>query len=163
MATDQISMFGNAPPTPEPTEKPASFTISKSFQGNAQKVFDQWLIPVFIGKWMFNKEIIGEKIVSLDNTVRKGGDYKFIVEKKGKTVEYSGQYLELKIPNQLVFSWVKDGREDRCSRISLRFEEDGTKTKMKFSMKLDPALNDQKESIKRVWNARCTALAERLK
>lgn len=163
MASDQISMFGEAPVAPAPTEKPATFTISKTFQGNAQKVFDQWLIPVVIGKWMFNKEIAGEKIVSLENTVRKGGDYIFTVEKKGKTIRYSGEYLELKIPNKLVFSWVKDGREDRRSQISLRFEEDGTKTKMKFAMKLDPALNDQKESIKRIWNARCTALAERLK
>lgn len=163
MASDQISMFGDAPPTPEPTAKPESFTISKTFQCNAQKVFDQWLIPVFIGEWMFNKEIAGEKIVSLNNTVRKGGDYSFVVEKKGKSIEYSGQYLELKIPNQLAFSWIKDGREDRCSKISLRFEEDGQKTKMKFSMKLDPALNEQKEAIKNIWNARCAALAERLK
>lgn len=160
MASDQISMFGEAPPV---TEKAASFTISKTFQANTQKVFDQWLIPVFIGKWMFNKDIAGEKIVSLDNTVRKGGDYTFTLEKKGNTIRYSGEYLELKIPNKLAFSWIKDGRDDRRSQISLRFEEDGTKTKMKFTMKLDPALNEQKESIKRIWNARCAALAERLK
>jgi uncharacterized protein YndB with AHSA1/START domain len=163
MASDQISMFGETPPAPTAKEKPASFTITKTFQASAQKVFDQWLIPVFIGKWMFNKEIAGEKIVSLDNTVRKGGDYTFTVEKKGNPIRYSGEYLELKIPNHLVFSWIKDGREDRRSQISLRFEEDGDKTKMKFAMKLDPALNDQKESIKRIWNARCAALAERLK
>lgn len=161
MASDQISMFGEAPATP--SEKPATFTLSKTFNAEPQKVFDQWLIPVFIGKWMFNKEIVGEKIVSLDNTVRKGGEFSFVVEKKNKQITYSGEYLELKIPNQLVFSWVKDGREDRRSQISLRFDESGGKTKMKFSMKLDPSLNEQKEMIKNVWGARCSALAEQLK
>lgn len=155
-------MFGDVPATPAVTEKPATFSLSKTFNTNPQKVFDQWLIPVFIGKWMFNKNIIGEKIVSLDNTVRKGGEFTFVVEKKGKTVAYSGEYLELKIPNQLVFSWVKDGREDRRSQISLRFDGSGEKTKMKFSMKLDPNLNHQKDAIKNVWSARCTALAELL-
>ena len=47
MASDQISMFGEVPPTPAAKEKPASFTITKTFQANTQKVFDQWLIPVF--------------------------------------------------------------------------------------------------------------------
>lgn len=163
MASDQISMFGDAPAAPATAEKPATFTLSKTFSSNPQKVFDQWLIPVFIGKWMFNKEILGEKIVSLDNTVRKGGEFSFVVDKKGKQITYSGEYLELKIPNQLVFSWVKDGREDRRSQISLRFDENGDKTKMKFSMKLDPSLNSQKEVIKNVWAARCSALAEQIK
>jgi len=162
MTTEQFSMFGEPAPT-VPTEKPASFTLSRTINGNTQKVFDQWLIPVFIGEWMFNKEIIGEKIVSLDNTVRKGGSFNFKVQKKDKQIEYSGEYLELRIPDQLTFSWIKDGREDRCSQIKLRFESDGDKTKMKFSMTLDPALNAERDAIKTVWTARCAALAGRFK
>lgn len=163
MASDQISMFGDPAPVSSSGEKPATFSLSKTINSPAQKVFDQWLIPVFIGKWMFNKEIAGERIISLDNTVRKGGEFSFKVEKKGKTIDYTGEYLELKIPNQLVFSWIKDGRDDRHSQINLRFEEDAGKTKLKFTMKLDPALNEQKEAIKTIWAARCTALAELFK
>jgi uncharacterized protein YndB with AHSA1/START domain len=162
MTTEQISMFGE--PTPSaPTEKPASFTFTRVINGSTQKVFDQWLIPVFIEAWMFNKEIAGEKIISLDNTVRKGGSFSFRVQKKDKQIEYTGEYIELRIPDQLTFSWKKDGREDRCSQIKLRFESDGDKTKMKFSMTLDPALNPDREAIKTIWTARCAALAGRFK
>lgn len=162
MTTEQISMFGEPAPN-EPSEKPASFTLTRTINGSTQKVFDQWLIPVFIGEWMFNKEIAGEKIVSLDNTVRKGGSFSFKVQKKDKLIEYTGEYLELRIPDQLTFTWQKDGRADRCSQIRLRFESDGDKTKMKFSMTLDPALNPEKEAIKSIWTSRCAALAGRFK
>jgi uncharacterized protein YndB with AHSA1/START domain len=162
MTTEQISMFGEPTPT-APTDKPASFTLTRVINGSAQKVFDQWLIPVFIEAWMFNQEIAGEKIISLDNTVRKGGSFCFRVQKRDKQIEYSGEYLELRIPDQLTFSWKKDGREDRCSQIKLRFEADGEKTKMKFNMTLDPALNPERDAIKTIWSARCAALASRFK
>ncbi len=162
MTTEQISMFGEPAPN-TPSEKPATFTLTKTINSNTQKVFDQWLIPVFIGEWMFNKEIAGESIVNLNNTVRKGGSFSFKVQKKDKQIEYTGEYLELRIPDQLTFSWKKDGREDRCSQIKLRFEADGDKTKMKFAMTLDPALNSEKEAIKTIWTARCAALAGRFK
>ena len=162
MTTEQISMFGE-PSANTPSEKPASFTLTKTINGSTQKVFDQWLIPVVIGTWMFNQEIAGEKVISLDNTVRKGGSFSFKVQKRDKQIEYSGEYLELRIPDQLTFSWIKDGRADRCSQIKLRFESDGDKTRMKFSMTLDPALNPEREAIKAIWTARCAALAGRFK
>ncbi|MFT4862976.1 MAG: hypothetical protein ACI95C_002200 [Pseudohongiellaceae bacterium] len=162
MTTEQISMFGEPAPN-TPTEKPASFTLTKTVNGSTQKVFDQWLIPVVIGTWMFNQEIAGEKVISLDNTVRKGGSFCFKVQKRDKQIEYSGEYLELRIPDQLSFSWIKDGRADRCSQIKLRFESDGDKTRLKFSMTLDPALNPEREAIKTIWTARLAALAGRFK
>ncbi len=163
MTTEQFSMFGEPTSSASSNEKPASFTITKTINGSTQKVFDQWLIPVFIGTWMFNKEIAGESIISLDNTVRKGGSFVFRVQKKDRQIEYSGEYLELRIPDQLTFSWKKDGRADRLSEIKLRFESEGKKTKMKFTMTLNPALNPEKEAIKSIWSARCAALANRFK
>jgi uncharacterized protein YndB with AHSA1/START domain len=165
MSNDQISMFGDAPeiPADEPRGKPVSFSITRTFNAPAQKVFDQWLIPVFIEEWMFHPDIAGESVQSLDNTVRKGGSFLFKIKKAGQDIDYSGDYIELRMPSELRFSWNKNGREDRRSEIALRFDEDGGKTRMRLVMSLDPALSAQKEQIKAVWTARCGALAERLK
>lgn len=159
---DQMSMFGEVPAAPSPA-KPVSFSISKTVNAPAQKVFDQWLIPVFIGEWMFDPEIAGEQVQSLDNTVRKGGSFCFKVSKAGKDIEYSGDYLDLRMPNSLRFSWNKNGRSDRLSEIAVSFDEDADKTRMKLTMKLDPALAEHKDQVKAVWSARCAALASRFK
>ena len=159
---EQMSMFGEAP-VQQNSAKPVSFSITKTINAGAQKVFDQWLIPVFIGEWMFDPEIVGERVISLDNTVRKGGSFNFTVEKAGKQIEYSGDYLELRMPSALQFSWNKNGRDDRRSEITVSFEEDQGKTRTRLVMKLDPALAEHKDQVKEVWTARLAALAGRFK
>lgn len=160
MSSDQFSMFGEAPEVNTP-QKPCVFSFSKTIKGSSQKVFDQWLIPVFIEEWMFNKGVSGEQIISLKNTVRKGGDFDFAIKKNGKDIHYTGEYLELRIPSQLSFTWIKNKRQDRHSQIDVKFESEGDRTKIRFTMKLHPSLTSEKETIKSVWMGRCNALADR--
>ena len=53
MATGQLSMFGAGENLKTKGGKAVSFNLSKSINGSQQSVFDHWLIPVFVGEWMF--------------------------------------------------------------------------------------------------------------
>lgn len=141
----------------------SSFSISKTINASAQQVCDHWLIPVLVGTWMFGPKVQAEKILQLDNTVRKEGEFDFCVHRRGKEVSHSGNYLELNIPNKISFSWVESTYPEAECQISVQFSEDAGKTKMKMNMRLPGELADEKDKLKRTWSNRCKVLAEKLK
>ena len=86
MATDQLSMFGAEEILKTKGGKAVSFNLSKSINGPQQSVFDHWLIPVFVGEWMFGPKIQAEEIITLNNVVRKNGSFEYAVNRGGKKV-----------------------------------------------------------------------------
>lgn len=147
--------------------KPVKFSLSKTINASSQKACDQWLIPVFIGEWMFGPNVVGSKfretVVSLENNVRKGGEYKFKLSRKGQDTEISGEILKLKIPNQIVLSWTESHQPNFVTEISATFDEIDEKTKLKLNVKLPAELSQQKDDIKKTWSQRLTALANKFK
>ncbi len=141
--------------------KAVSISLSKSINASAQKVCDHWLIPVFVGEWMFGAHVKQEKIVQLKNEVRKGGSFSFTVNQRGTDIQHSGSYLELDIPNRLVFSWTSSTHPGCESQITVQFLQEKEKTKLKITIKLDAELGNFRDEIKREWTVRCNALAEK--
>lgn len=161
MADNQISMFAEAD---APVQgKPSTFTINKTINATAQKAFDQWLIPVFLEEWMFGEHTGDGKIAKLENTVRKGGEFNYSVERGGKTVSYHGSYETLDIPRQLGFSWQIDDADDSICHFSVQFIEDDGKTRLKLQAKIPGTLEDSRDAIRQQWVERCAALAARFK
>ena len=75
MAAEQLSMLEDDPQLPPGKLKASSISLSKTIDAPAQEVYDQWLIPVFVGDWMFGRH----SIVRLENKVRKGGEFTYVV------------------------------------------------------------------------------------
>lgn len=162
MAAEQFSMFENASPAKK-AGGVSTITINKTINGKQQSVFDHWLIPVFIGEWMFGPKVQDEKIISLENTVRKNGEFDFRVNRGGKEISHQGKYLELSIPNILEFSWLESSAPEVVSLINVQFSEAGDKTKLKLTLKVPVELDADRDEIKNIWTARCKALAEKFK
>ncbi len=170
MADEQISMFSDeAAPV---TGKPSSFAVSKTINGTAQKVFDHWLIPVFLEEWMFGEHTGHDSVESLSNTVRRGGEFCYLLSSRQGKTAIQGSYLELKIPQQLSFTWLEsrtrlatesvEEHPETC-HCSVSFEELDGKTRMKLQVKVPASLTEQKDAIKSQWTARCSALSSRFK
>jgi len=170
MSDEQIAMFSEA--AAPITGKPSSFSISKTINGNAQRVFDHWLIPVFLEKWMFGTHTGHDKIVSLENTVRRGGDFCYQVSKGQKSTLIQGSYQELDIPSRISFTWLEaaekqdsgslDEQAETCT-CTANFEETDGKTRLKLQFKVPAALADAKDAIKSQWTERCNALSTAFK
>ena len=159
MSSDQLSMFGET----EQQGSPTSFSLSKTINGKQQQVCDHWLIPVFVGKWMFGPQVQAEKILKLENTVRKNGEFSYRIHRRGQEVIHSGEYLELNLPNKLTFSWKESNQPDSACQISVQFAEQAEKTKLKMTVRIPAELSSNKDKIKKVWSARCKALADKFK
>lgn len=170
MADEQFSMFSDeAAPI---TGKPASFVISKTINGGAQKVFDRWLIPVFLEEWMFGEHTGHDSIISLENTVRRGGDFCYLVNSNQHIKAIQGSYLELDIPSRLSFTWLEADKKQAADKVNehpnvchctVTFEEQDDKTRLKLQVKVPATLAAEKESLKTLWTERCNALAARFK
>lgn len=157
MSDKQISMFNDAAPID--SGKTISFTISRTINAAAQPVFDRWLIPVFLEAWMFGEHTGDDAIVSLNNTVRKGGEFDYQVKRDGKAVNFHGVYEELDIPRLLAFSWQQDDSEsDRC-QFFVQFSEESGKTRLKLQARMPEHLARERDEIKRQWSERLNALA----
>ena len=63
MTSDQLSFFDRNDRERSlfeqgtPAAKPTTFSLTKTINAPTQKVYDQWLIPVFISKWMFGPKV----------------------------------------------------------------------------------------------------------
>ena len=163
MSADQLSMFNGAEAETQRKASPSSFSLSKTINGKQQAVCDHWLIPVFVGEWMFGPRVQAEKVISLDNTVRKNGEFDFKVHRRGNEVTHHGEYLELNIPNRLVFSWTESTYPDAQCQLTVQFSEESGKTRLKLNVQLPAELSADKDKINKQWAARCKALAEKFK
>ena len=163
MAADQLSMFGSEEVMKTRGGKAISFNLNKTINGPQQTVFDHWLIPVFVGEWMFGPKVQAEQVLELKNTVRKNGSFEYRIKRRGAEIVHSGEFAELDIPNRISLTWRESPRENLESQITAQFTSEGSKTRMKLTIKLPAELSPEKDKIKDTWAARCKALAEKFK
>lgn len=159
MASDQLSMFEESPAPIVRVAKPSSFNLTRTINAANQTVFDHWLIPVFVGTWMVGPQVQKEKVINLENRVRRGGEFCYTVNRAGIDIEYTGRYLKLDIPSKLVFSWMDSRYPDCESQVTVEFQPADNRTRLKLTVKLAAELYDQQDTVKKEWTSRCNALA----
>ncbi|QJE95825.1 SRPBCC domain-containing protein [Luteolibacter luteus] len=83
-----------------------------------ETVFNAWLDPGKVGKWMFGPPLREETIVRMGLEARVGGHFSFVVNREGKDFDHVGEYLEIESPQLLAFTWgIKGMSEDPESRV----------------------------------------------
>lgn len=163
MNDKQLPIFEGEEAPAATAVKKLSFTLSRTLRGDAQTAIDQWLIPVFIGRWMFGEHAGDEEVLELNNTVRRGGDFCYETLREGQRVQHSGDFEELRIPSRLVCSWRQSDLPGVEMHVSVLFESLTDKTRMKLQCLLPESSEALMPALKTQWNARCDALAARLK
>ncbi|BCU81241.1 hypothetical protein JIR001_10240 [Polycladomyces abyssicola] len=88
-------------------ESNAKVRVTRRFSASPEQVFDAWLDPEMIGKWMFGhahpeRE---EEVVRISLDPRAGGSFSFVVRRQGQEIDHVGEYLEIDRPRRLVFTW----------------------------------------------------------
>jgi uncharacterized protein YndB with AHSA1/START domain len=88
-------------------ESNANVRITRRFSTSPEQVFDAWLDPVMIGKWMFGPAYPEreEEVVRISLDPRVGGSFSFVVRRQGQEIDHVGKYLEIDRPHRLVFTW----------------------------------------------------------
>ena len=120
-----------------------SITIKRNVHAPIEKVFDAWLDPQMLSKFILPMKGMPEPQV--ENDPRVGGKFTIIMQVGDKSLPHSGEYISIDRPNMLVFSWVSD-HSIEGSRVSLEFLDldeqttEVTLTQVKFFD--EPAMRD---------------------
>ncbi len=137
-------------------------TVAKSYAVPPARVFDAWLDPAMIGRFMFGPHLRDEQVVHLQNDPRTGGRFSFLVTRQGQPVEHIGEYLEIDRPRRLVFTWAVagSGGADAHSRVIIRVAPTQGGCDLTLTHELDPAWADYAERTKGGWTFMANALAK---
>jgi uncharacterized protein YndB with AHSA1/START domain len=110
--------------------------VTRRFTVSADKVYDAWLDPDRLGRWMFGPNVRDERIVRLGVEPRVGGKFSFVVNRAGMEIDHVGEYLELDRPRRLVFTWAIRENLPDTSRVTvdIRSLEDGCELTLTHEM-----------------------------
>lgn len=94
-------------------------TVTQQLDASPERVFDAWIDPALLGRWMFGPGIRDEEIVRLTTDPRVGGVFSFVVRRGDAELDHMGRYLELDRPRRLAFTWAVAPAADGESRIEV--------------------------------------------
>jgi uncharacterized protein YndB with AHSA1/START domain len=144
------------------SESNAKVRVTRRFGASPEQVFDAWLDPEMIGKWMFGpahpeRE---EEIVRISLDARVGGSFSFVVRRQGQEIDHVGEYLEIDRPRRLVFTWgVAEGDSSRVIIDIIPLEKG---CELTLTHELHPNWADFASRAKASWIKMLDVLAETL-
>lgn len=84
--------------------------VARRFSAPPEQVFDAWVDPAIVGKWLFATAWRPMSRVEID--ARVGGAFRFEERPGGKGAVQAGRYLEIDKPHRLVFTLLNELRRD---------------------------------------------------
>lgn len=126
--------------------------IIKDFNVPAEKVFDAWLDPEMLSRWMFGPDLREEEIVKLETNPEEGETFSYIVRRGDEVLNHLGTYLELDRPRRLVFTWGIKSESEGESVVSIDIvpAEDGCR--LTLVHELDPKWEAYADRTKAGWS-----------
>lgn len=106
--------------------------IDKIIHAPIGKVFDAWLNPELLAKFMRGLPEMAETEVEID--AREGGRFTFVMNLGDEKIAHTGTYLEIRRPDKLVFTWESQYSVVDNSTVTLIFTKiDEAKTNISLS------------------------------
>ena len=104
------------------SRRTVSVELSRRFDASPERVFDAWLDPASVGRWLFaTPEGVMER-VEIDPRV--GGRFRIDERRGGELAEHIGEYVEIDRPRRLAFDFWTSFSEER-TRVTVAIEPDG--------------------------------------
>ena len=91
-----------------------------------EQVFDAWLDPVSLARWMGTSE--GADVTALDPRV--GGKFRIVMRHRGVGVEHWGEYLAIEPPSLLSFTWLSANTDHRPTVVTVELVDRGKSTEL---------------------------------
>ena len=141
-----------------PQPQKAIVQVTRKFSSSAERVFDAWLDPNTVGKWLFATPV--GKMVKIKIDARVGGSYLIVEQRDGIDVEHIGEYLEMDRPHRLVFTLKvpKYSKENTKVTVELRALDSGCE----LTLTHEGVLPDYVASTTSGWNSILNQLAATL-
>lgn len=131
-------------------------TVRRDFSSPPDRVYDAWLNPQAVGRWLFATPDGVIERAELDPRV--GG--RFVVsERRGATLaEHFGEFLELDRPRRIVFGFAAS-REDAPTRVTVEIEPTPDGCRVVLSHDLAPEWEAFADRARQGWTLILDGLA----
>ena len=126
--------------------------VNHCFPASAEAVFDAWLDPELIGKWMFGPAVRDEQVVRTLIDPRVGGAFSFVVRRQGKEINHLGEYLTLERPHRLVFTWTTADSLPATSRVTIEILSLENQCELTLTHEIQPEWLDYAARIEESWS-----------
>jgi uncharacterized protein YndB with AHSA1/START domain len=160
MKTEKRAVGGSGTGQSRMNTKPqVKVRVTHRFNGSPERVFDAWLDPNMIGRWMFRDE----EVVRIALDPRLGGSFSFVVRRQGQEVDHVGEYFEIDRPRRLVFSWgIAQRPLPESSRVTIGVVPLETGSEVTLTHELHPDWADYASRTEAGWTRMLNALAATL-
>lgn len=137
--------------------------VSRRFDAPAERVFDAWLDPITLGRWMFGPDVRDEEIVRLDVDARIGGKFSFVVRRGDEEIDHVGEYDQIDRPRRLGFTWaaqtVGESPDPATSHVSVEITPVADGCELMLTHRMDPKWADYAARTQAGWTKMLEALA----
>jgi uncharacterized protein YndB with AHSA1/START domain len=126
--------------------------VNHRFHASAEAVFDAWLDPELIGRWMFGPAVRDEQVVRTLLDPRVGGAFSFVVRRQGKEINHLGEYLTIERPHRLVFTWTTAESLPATSRVTIEILSLENQCELTLTHEIQPEWLDYATRIEESWS-----------
>jgi len=125
---------------------PVSVTVERRLAAAPERVFEAWLDPESLGRWLFATPDGVMERVEVDPRI--GGRF-LVAERRGEELaEHHGEYVALDRPRRIAFDFWTSLSEER-TRVSITIEADGEGSLL--SLRHDGVWADYEERTEKGW------------
>lgn len=136
--------------------------VTRMIQAPAERVFDAWLDPAMIPRFIVGPDVRDEELVHVQVDARVGGRFSFLVRRGGQAIDHVGTYREITRPHRLVFTWGVDEEQGDLSVVTIEIAPRGNSCELTLTHRIDPAWADYAERTQQGWTLITGKLAEAL-
>lgn len=138
--------------------------VSRSFDVPAERVFDAWLAPATLDRWMFGPNVRDEQIVRLDVDARVGGRFSFVVRRGDQEIDHVGEYLVIDRPHRLEFTWAahasgEPAGDEQPSHVCIGISPGADGCELTLTHRMDPEWAEYAVRTQAGWTSMLEGLA----
>jgi uncharacterized protein YndB with AHSA1/START domain len=136
--------------------------VTRRYEATAERVFDAWLDPQLIGRWMFGPALREEEVLRIEVDARVGGGFSFLVRRGEHEIDHVGTYRAIERPRRLVFTWGIAGESIDESAVTIEIVPRERGCELTLVHEMDPKWKDYAERTQAGWTKMLDALAKTL-
>ena len=143
----------------ETSRETIRLSVERRIAAPPEQVFDAWLDPKAVGRWLFATPDGTMEKVEIEPRV--GGRFMIAERGRDELAEHFGEYVEIDRPRRLVFTFATSV-EETPSRVTVTMEPDGEATRLTLVHEMDAKWADYADKIRQGWTMIVDGLARTL-
>jgi uncharacterized protein YndB with AHSA1/START domain len=134
-------------------------TVVGYYASRPEKIFSAWLDPEMVAQFMFGSRLREEEIIHIQIDPQVGGRFSFLVRRDGKMLDHVGEYLEIKRPLRLAFTWGVQSQKAQ-SQVRIEIIGLGTGCQLTLNHEIPASLASHADQTKEAWTKTLDVLSD---